>query len=563
MDDSSPGAGAPLASPAGFPRDDRLSSAALIVTDASGHVVLWNRQAEWLYGWTRAEAIGTHILELSVHVADAAVAEEILARVTAGELWEGSFAAMRKGGTNVEVLVRDTPLVDRDGTVIGVLGESLPVGVEVLEQVAATTGAGSADGARERLAFLAQVTGVLDESLDHVRVIRRLAQLCVPFLGDNCLVDVTDEDGELQEVAVSASDPAKAKVLAELRRRYPPTATRPNPAVRVATTGRSELFVDMPDSMWRAIAQDDAHFELLRSLGLRSGITAPLMVRGRVRGAISVGSIESGRRFDASDLAFLEEVGRRAGVAIDNARLYTELADVARNLQASLLPPALPVLPGAEIAARYLAAGGFQVGGDFYDVFQTADGAWAALVGDVEGKGTRAAGLTGLARHTLRGAALHERSPSAVLQDLNTVLIDSPNVTSFCTVALVRLERRSGGFAVSAAAGGHPKPFLLRADGTLEQIEATGHLLGFFPTIACYDVHLVLDPGDTIVLYTDGVTERRAGVDFFGEDGLGAVLADHRGEGAQALAEAVVDRVSAFHSDAPTDDMAVLVIQAT
>jgi PAS domain S-box-containing protein len=539
---------------------DRLSTAALIVTDASGKVVLWNRLAESLYGWTAAEAIGRPIMELSVHAADSDVAEEIMARVAAGEVWEGSFSAARKDGSRIEVLVRDSPLVDEHGDVVGVLGESVAAGTGELQQVAASV-QGPATDAVDRLGFLAQVTGVLDESLDHERVITRLAQLCVPFLGDNCLVDVMDEDGTLRQVAVAASDPAKAEVLAELRRRYPPSAARPNPAMRVARSGRSELFTDMPDSMWEQIAQDDNHFELLRSLGLRAGVTAPLMVRGQVRGAISVGSIDSGRTYDASDVAFLEEVGRRAGVAIDNARLYTELADVTRNLQASLLPPARPEVPRADVAARYLAADGWEVGGDFYDVFQTADGAWAALVGDVEGKGTRAAGLTGLARHTLRGAALHERSPAVVLQDLNTVLVDSPNVTSFCTVALVRLDPRGSGFDVTVAAAGHPRPFLVRAGGIVEQIHAAGHLLGFFPAITCYDVHLHIGPGDTIVLYSDGVTERRAGDSFLGEDGLGAVLEAHRGIGSDELADAVVQHVAAFDADAPTDDMAVLVIQ--
>ena len=131
-------------------------------------------------------------------------------------------------------------------------------------------------------------------------------------------------------------------------------------------------------------------------MGLRSGVTAPLSARGRVYGAISVGSIDSGRVFGPTDLAFLEELGRRAGVAIDNARLYSQLATTNRKLQELLLPPALPPIPGATSAARYVAAGDNEVGGDFYDMFAVVDGSWAALVGDVQGKGAAAAGMTGL-----------------------------------------------------------------------------------------------------------------------------------------------------------------------
>src|SRR5439155_23471108 len=139
------------------------------------------------------------------------------------------------------------------------------------------------------------------------------------------------------------------------------------------------------------------------------------------------------------DLALAEDLARRAATAIDLARLYDERSRVARKLQESLLPPSLPEIPGLQVAVRYQAAGeGTEVGGDFYDVFATGDGAWAAVIGDVCGKGAEAAGLTGLARHTIRAVAMQERSPAAILGRLNEAMLDDDD--RFCTVCYVRFE---------------------------------------------------------------------------------------------------------------------------
>src|SRR5262249_55376463 len=155
-----------------------------------------------------------------------------------------------------------------------------------------------------------------------------------------------------------------------------------------------------------------------------SYMCVPLEARGRVLGALTLVSSGTGRRFGAPDLALAEEFGRRAGLALDNARLYSERDYVARSLQSSLLPPTLPAIAGARVTARYQAAGeGNEVGGDFYHVFQVDERAWWFIIGDVSGKGPEAAAIAGLARHTLRALAIQERSPRRLLTALHETLL--------------------------------------------------------------------------------------------------------------------------------------------
>ena len=167
----------------------------------------------------------------------------------------------------------------------------------------------------------------------------------------------------------------------------------------------------------------------------------PLVARGRILGAATFFYGMSGRRYGADDLVLAEELAGRAAVAIDNARLYRGQKEIAHTLQQSLLPPELPTIPGIELAACYLPAGeGIEVGGDFYDVFETLDHAWAVVLGDVTGKGPAAAALTALARYTVRAVAMDERQPSRILASLNDAILRQRPGERFITVALLRLE---------------------------------------------------------------------------------------------------------------------------
>lgn len=233
-------------------------------------------------------------------------------------------------------------------------------------------------------------------------------------------------------------------------------------------------------------------------------------------------------------------------------------AHIARTLQASLLPPALPPIPGVEVASTYRAAGeGIDVGGDFYDVFQIGDAQWGIALGDVMGKGTEAAAVTALARYTLRAAAMRAGPPSAVLAVLNDA-INRHDTERFCTVVFGRL-RLGLPCHLTLASGGHP-PAILRTGTGASGIDVGGPLLGPFPQWAGAERHITLNPGDTVVFYSDGVTEARRGDDLFGIPRLIALLERTQDLDAAKTVALIEDTVLDF-ADSPSDDLAVVAIR--
>ena len=300
----------------------------------------------------------------------------------------------------------------------------------------------------------------------------------------------------------------------------------------------------------------------MRTLGLRSIIVAPLVARRRTFGTLTVAVAESGRRFGDEDVQVAEELARRAGVAIDNARLYTERSRIAHTLQARLLPERLPAIPGVRLAARYRAAGELnEVGGDFYDVFPLSDREWALLVGDVSGKGAAGAAVTALARYTLRAAALEPGPPSGALQRLNAAMRAEAAMSEFVTVALAYVAPDAdGALRVRLALGGHPPPMVLRADGRVEELAEFGAVLGVVPDPELPDTEAVLAPGDTMVLYTDGVTEAGSRAAPLGEDGLARLLSARVGADPEELLAAVEEAAVAAQPGEPRDDIALLAV---
>jgi serine phosphatase RsbU (regulator of sigma subunit) len=241
-------------------------------------------------------------------------------------------------------------------------------------------------------------------------------------------------------------------------------------------------------------------------------------------------------------------------------------ASLARTLQQSLLPPHLPNVPGLELAARYLpAASGQEVVGDFYDVFQAGRSSWGMVMGDVSGKGPQAATLTGLARYTVRAAAMRTRVPSRVLRLLNDALLlhGDADDERFMTVAYANIRPRQGDAPVEVAlcSGGHLPPLVHRADGTVEMVRGSGMALGLFPDPTLADRRLWLAPGDALVLYTDGVTEARQDDRQFGDEGLVATVAETRGMAAVDKARHLEEAVEQFRDGKRHDDTAVLVLQ--
>jgi len=232
---------------------------------------------------------------------------------------------------------------------------------------------------------------------------------------------------------------------------------------------------------------------------------------------------------------------------------------LAHTLQQTLIPPTPPAIPHLDVAARYRPAGdGSEVGGDFYDVFQVAGGAWVVAVGDVCGKGAEAAVVTALARYTLRAAAVQHALPSAALGVLNTAMLANEN-DRFCTVALLRLEHGEGGWRGVLSLGGHPRPVHV-AEGRAELVGTPGSLVGVLEDPEFSDVEVSLLPGQSLLLYTDGVPEGRDDDGFYGIDRL-LQLAPVTGPAADQLAGAVLDDVLEFQHGVARDDIAVVVLR--
>ncbi|HEX4018449.1 MAG TPA: SpoIIE family protein phosphatase [Frankiaceae bacterium] len=233
---------------------------------------------------------------------------------------------------------------------------------------------------------------------------------------------------------------------------------------------------------------------------------------------------------------------------------------LARTLQRTLIPPTPPAIPGLDIAAAYRPAGsGEEVGGDFYDIFQIGDDDWVVALGDVRGKGVEAAVVTALARHSLRAASFQMTSPSRALHAFNDELLAHES-DRFATVLLMRLHADASGWSATLSAGGHPLPLLRSPGERPTTFGEPGTVLGLFPEPVLHDATVRLEPGNSLVLYTDGVTEGRRRREFFGEAALEACVARQEGS-AQQLVDAILDEVMAFQDDNPSDDIAVVGIR--
>lgn len=265
--------------------------------------------------------------------------------------------------------------------------------------------------------------------------------------------------------------------------------------------------------------------------------------------------------FDATDRREYERELLRARTRAEESEAKARV--LAQTLQASLIPPAPPEIPGIDVGAVYRPAGrGDEVGGDFYDVFQLVGGEWAVTLGDVQGKGPGAATITALARYTVRAAAIQSPQPSSVMGLLNAALLRQ-GADRFCTMVYGRVAARAGGpVRVRLACGGHALPLLVGRDGGVRPAGAAGDLLGVIEGATWDDTTVELAPGEALVLFTDGISEGRRDGQFYGDGRVRSLLARHCADDAQTIARALVDDVVAFQRGLPRDDMAVVVLRA-
>jgi PAS domain S-box-containing protein len=419
----------------------------------------------------------------------------------------------------------------------------------------------AAELAAARARFLADAGVLLDQSLDYEATLAAVSRLVVPWLADWCAIDMVEGDGTLRRVTTAHVDPGKIELAKEWERRYPTDPDSATGVPNVVRTGKPELYPDITDEMLVAAARDEEHLEMIRSLGMRGAMIVPMVARGRTLGAITFIAAETGRRYDEDDLLLAEELARRAATSTDNARLYSERSHIAQTLQNSLLPPHLPDIPGMELAGRYLPVGeGIDVGGDFYDIFEMGSGSWALVIGDVCGKGADAAALTALVRYTVRAIATADKLPSEILRQLNDAILRQRSDNRFCTVAYARVSKADAGVRVELASGGHPLPIVIRADGVAEFAGEPGTLLGVVPDPALHDAAVQLGPGDSIALYTDGVTEAGAPDRLLEPEDLAEAVSGCGGASASEIARCLEAKAVEMSGGDPHDDIAIVAL---
>ncbi|MCD6015322.1 MAG: hypothetical protein K0R88_1406 [Solirubrobacterales bacterium] len=409
--------------------------------------------------------------------------------------------------------------------------------------------------ANERLSFLAEASELLAGSLDPDASLRGLAELAVPSVADWCGIEVVDDDGGLRNVAVAHADPRRMRLAEELRSRYPVDPDAQTGVPRVIRTGEPELYAEIDDQMLVDAARDAEHLRMIRELGMVSAMIVPLQARGRNVGALTLIAAESGRRFDDGDVALAEDLARRAALAIDNAMLFRREHEAAVTLQRSLLPQSLPELEGLEFAVRYRPAGpGLQVGGDWYEVVARDDGQVALVIGDVAGRGIHAASVMGRVRPALRAYIADGHSPCEAIERLDALLKESrrPEMT---TVFLLSFDPATG--VAEYVRAGHLPALLRLPDGGVQELAGRGTPpLGIFEGLDCRTHAIEIPVGSTVLLFTDGLIERRDESLEVGLERLKAHLARTPRE-----AERCLDSFAGeLDAEAIFDDVAMLVM---
>jgi phosphoserine phosphatase RsbU/P len=400
---------------------------------------------------------------------------------------------------------------------------------------------------RAWMTYLAETSELLGQSLDVDLAVAVVPQVVVPRLGRWCAVHLVDPLGRLRLAALHHADENE---LPELRAVLDP-AVRPG-LPRELRAGLAALVRDGSVPVRFAMPTD--------------GLAVPLRARGRTIGTLVVGRPE-GRPHTPEDVVLVGDIARRAALAIHNAQSTAAHVSVSQALQHALLPRALPIVPGIDFAAEYLPAStGSDVGGDFYDVLTVDPTRWLVSIGDVCGKGARAAARTGLVRDVLRVLVRGGRTLPATVEMLNDVMMEAGDPLQYCTLATAMVSRpqpgEAPGLQVDLVLAGHLQPVVVHADGHAELIGRFGTAVGLVPTVQLERTRHHLAPGDALLVYTDGVTERRRDREQFGAERLLAAAAQAAGASATQLVAAVREAVERFSSDPLGDDIALLAVRA-
>lgn len=420
---------------------------------------------------------------------------------------------------------------------------------------------------RDAAELLVDAGALIEDTLKQTERAEHLAELAVPALGDVAMVDMLDESGSIVRLAARSRDPRVAEAFAKLRENNPIDPAGPHPVAEAIRTGEAVQLGQLSADEIDEITTREDERELLRRHRFRCALVLPLKARGSVLGALTLWITRSSNSFEGTARRTADRLAGKAGMGLDNARLHEQQAHIAGVLQHSLLPRSLPEIQGFELASRFLAAGeAYEVGGDFYDAFRTGSRSWSIVIGDVCGKGPEAAALTSLARYTVRTASNPTTRPSAVLRVLHDSIKAEHADLRFCTAALLQLdqpENDTGSARLTISLGGHPPPLLVRNDGRVEAIGDPGSLLGALPNPELSDAGDVLEPGESLILYTDGMLDARNRGRGDEQAWLRKQAESLNGASPDKVAERLTKAAVRRHGGEPRDDIAVIVLQRT
>lgn len=485
------------------------------------------------------------------------------------EPYEIEHRMVRPDGTTLWVRSNVVPYRSSDGglRVVGVTAD-VTARHQAEQAVSAARNAerearAAAETSHRRLELLANVSSLLDSPPDLASTLQRVAELAIDVLADWCVVDLEDDDDGRQRVAIAHRDPAMLRLAEQVERRWPSRRDEPT---RMAVM-HSRDPVHMPtidDELVVASARNPEHLEQLLRFEISSAVVVPVQAGGRALGVLSLIGTH-GRRISEDDVELAVELGRHAGSAVERTRLQAERERIATALQRALLPPALPTIPGVEIAAAYEPAGsGATVGGDFYDVVSTGANRWWVVLGDVQGKGPEAAALTGTIRPVV-AATLHETDdPAEALRKTQVALQHLGLDQRTVSMVLATFDAGQAPVEIRLASAGHPAPLLRTAGASAESAEvqelhSDGLLFGVGEPVHARAVTAPLRAGEVLLLYTDGATDAPVdGGARLGEAGLRDLVA-----AAPAKPSAVVDNVITVLRRSPQgrrDDIALLAL---
>ncbi|HWL49879.1 MAG TPA: SpoIIE family protein phosphatase [Acidimicrobiia bacterium] len=529
----------------------RHASEAVTVQDRSGRLLYANDEAARILGFsTGAELVSTPSEEIvrrfeMVDRTGSPLPVESLPgrRVMAGAPFADTVIGYRRpGSTRVQwSRVRASPIKNDAGGVVLVINFFQDITAQFRRD--------------EIQELLYTVYEALGSSLDRDENLQELARALVPRMGSWCAVHLI-QGGILVPVATVYPDEDDARTLVHMVGPNQISLDENRLQARVAKSGRPEVIGAITEEMVEEAETSGGDLiGVVRRLDLNSVACVAISVGRRVIGTLTLARSSPDPELDMADVDVLAAVADRTAAAMENAGLYEQQREIAETLQTVLTPKTLPRVPGVELAARYrpLSLVG-HVGGDFYDVFPTADGRTAVLVGDIAGKGVEAAAAVGLARYTLRSTIALDPTSATVINRINESLLEEDRM---CTLAYLILEAQGDRFKLRVTLAGHPPPIIIHQDGAMERLGQPCPPVGVLPKLTPIEDERWLAPGDMVVLYTDGYA-------FEGHDPPDSVelaLAKCEVGNPGHLLDQMITLLSAdLAPKKPRDDMALLVL---